>query len=406
MSRTSGAAARDGNGAGAKPDAGVDGSDCPTVEMTVCGEDGPCTPGRRIRGYRGGGDKWRFKGNSRVRVVSKLDVSQVQWIVREKAKGSMTNGEIAEAMHVSRRMVQHLWAKFRHTRPGDIVYPARMGRPQDGLPGRTEHAAVVGLHARCRTGASRLEGCIERHTGLHIPHNKIHGILKDNELASTQPKKSKRRKWIRWECSHTNMMWHTDFKQLKDGRWFLGYEDDASRKMVGFGIFAHATSANALAVLDAAIKTHGKPASIMSDHGIQFYASESETHRRGRTEFERRLENLQIRHVLARVRHPQTNGKIERFHEEIERHLTGFEAESVAVSTRCGPDGAAAHVGGPFHQSGPKDAMTRLVEWYNEDRPHMSLDEGETPAEAFVRKMPPRGQRVIDEQSGIVYEAR
>ena len=50
--------------------------------------------------------------------------------------------------------------------------------------------------------------------------------------------------------------------------------------------------------------------------------------------------------------------------------------------------------------------MTRLVEWYNEDRPHMSLDEGETPAKAFVRKMPPRGQRVIDEQSGIVYEAR
>ena len=36
----------------------------------------------------------------------------------------------------------------------------------------------------------------------------------------------------------------------------------------------------------------------------------------------------------------------------------------------------------------------------------MSLDEGGTPAEAFVRKMHPRGQRVIDEQSGIVYEAR
>ena len=98
--------------------------------------------------------------------------------------------------------------------------------------------------------------------------------------------------WIRWECGHTNMMWHTDFKQLKDGRWLLGYEDDASRKMVGFGIFAHATSANALAVLDAAIKTHGKPASVTPDHGIRFYASESETHRRGKTEFERRLENL------------------------------------------------------------------------------------------------------------------
>ena len=61
------------------------------------------------------------------------------------------------------------------------------------------------------------------------------------------------------------------------------------------------------------------------------------------------LESLQIRHVLARAEHPPTNGKIERFHEEIERHLAGFEAESAAVPARCGPDGAAAHVRDPFH---------------------------------------------------------
>ena len=408
-----GAPARGGQGAAAGPQAdgaarraGAGGPACPAVEMKVCGEGASCPPGRRNRGYRGGGDKWRFKGGSRVRVLSKLDVSQVRWIVREKAKGEMTNGAIAEAMHVSVRTVQYLWARFRYTRPDDIVYPARTGRPQDDLPGRREHGAVVGLHAQCRTGAARLEGCIERKSGLHIPHNTIHDILKDDNLAVTQPKKSKRRKWIRWERSHSNMMWHTDFKQLKDGRWFLGYGDDAARKIVGHGIFEHATSENALAVLDAAIKTHGKPASIMSDHGIQFYASESETHRRGRTKFEMRLEDLGIKHILARVRHPQTNGKIERFHEEIERHLGGFEAASAAVSTRCRPDGAAGHVGGPFHQDGPKDAMTRLVEWYNEDRPHMSLDEGETPSMAYIRKMPPRGQRVIDEQSGDVYEAR
>lgn len=41
-------------------------------------------------------------------MVSKPDVSQVRWIVREKAKGSMANGEIAGAMHVSGSMVQRL----------------------------------------------------------------------------------------------------------------------------------------------------------------------------------------------------------------------------------------------------------------------------------------------------------
>ena len=124
------------------------------------------------------------------------------------------------------------------------------------------------------------------------------------------------------------------------------------------------------------------------------------------TVFEERLKSLGIVHILARVGHTQTNGKIERFHEEIERRLEGFEAESVAVSTRCGPDGAGGHVGGPFYQDGPTDAMTRLVRRHNEDRPHMSLSEGETPAMAYVRKMPPREQRVIDVQLGDVYEAR
>ena len=37
----------------------------------------------------------------------------------------------------------------------------------------------------------------------------------------------------------------------------------------------------------------------------------------------------------------------------------------------------------------PQGYRDELVEWYNGDRHRMSLDEGKTPAEAFVRKMPP-----------------
>lgn len=35
-----------------------------------------------------------------MRVVSKLDVSQVRWTVREKAKGEKASTEITEAMHM------------------------------------------------------------------------------------------------------------------------------------------------------------------------------------------------------------------------------------------------------------------------------------------------------------------
>ena len=53
------------------------------------------------------------------------------------------------------------------------------------------------------------------------------------------------------------------------------------------------------------------------------------------------------------------------------------------------------------------DPIDLFMQWYNHDRPHMSLsrDERETPAQAFVRKMPPKGETVIDEQTGEEYHA-
>ena len=46
---------------------------------------------------------------------------------------------------------------------------------------------------------------------------------------------------------------------------------------------------------------HGETASILTDRHTQFYANESESKKRGETEFEKELE---IRHVPTRVNHP------------------------------------------------------------------------------------------------------
>jgi putative transposase len=210
-----------------------------------------------------------------------------------------------------------------------------------------------------------LEKTIEA-CGTHIPHNIIHHILREKGLASEQPKKQ--RKWVRYERTYSNSMWHTDWKQLDDGRWLICYEDDASRFIVGYGIFDSATSENAVKVLKEAIQKHGRPASILTDRGSQFYANESEYKTRGATEFEKTPVQLGIKHILARVNHPQTNGKLERFHGEIQRKQKWFES------------------------------IDELIHWWNHIKPHMSLDWDnlETPAKAFIRKMPEPGTTVID----------
>ena len=132
--------------------------------------------------------------------------------------------------------------------------------------------------------------------------------MKDEELAENQPRKAQKRKWVRYERRFSNSLWHTDYKQLPDGRWFVSYQDDASRLIVAFGVFKEATAEHAIEVLEQAIRKYGKPAQILTDHGSQFYSNEKENARRGVSVFEKKLVQLGIKQVMARVRHPQTNG--------------------------------------------------------------------------------------------------
>ena len=54
------------------------------------------------------------------------------------------------------------------------------------------------------------------------------------------------------------------------------------------------------------------------------------------------------------------------------------------------------------------DPIDLFMQWYNHDRPHRSLDwdNQETPAQAFLRKMPKEGETVIDGQTGEEYDVK
>ena len=151
-------------------------------------------------------------------MVGKLDESKVRWIIQQKRKGCR-NKEIADAMSVSVRWVQAVWARYKG-RP-TITYPLQMGRPANSLPGRREHSAVISVKTEQHAGARHLEKNIESDTGIHIPHNIIHRIMIENDLAAEEKKKKCRRKWIRYEREHSNSMWHTDYKQLDNRRQFI-----------------------------------------------------------------------------------------------------------------------------------------------------------------------------------------
>jgi putative transposase len=79
---------------------------------------------------------------------------------------------------------------------------------------------------------------------------------------------------------------------------------------------------NAISILERSIERYGKPFELLTDHGSQFYANFGKIKSVGGiSKFQQYLVNRKINHILGRVQHPQTNGKIERFFETFQSKI-------------------------------------------------------------------------------------
>ena len=132
--------------------------------------------------------------------------------------------------------------------------------------------------------------------------------------------------------------------------------DGTSRFITCYGVFDSATTENTIKIFRKGFAEYGILDEILTDHGTQFVAAKSREKAKHR--FKEFLIENGVRHILARVNHPQTNGKIERFFGLMEQKLHLF------------------------------DSAEEFVYWYV--KPHMSLnfDELETPCQAFLRELP------------------
>lgn len=153
-----------------------------------------------------------------------------------------------------------------------------------------------------------------------IPCDKtVNNIL--NRYGCISPEESqKRQPFIRFEKEMCNQMWQADFKgefRMEDGKYCypLDIIDDHSRYAIR--IAPHLSTANVvIPVFRDAFREFGMPNSILSDNGSQFAGF-----KKGYTQFERWLMDLDILPIHGRIRHPQTQGKIERFHRSMKQEL-------------------------------------------------------------------------------------
>lgn len=162
---------------------------------------------------------------------------------------------------------------------------------------------------------------------LSLRHDKVPSvatiwrILKRRGFVEKQPQKKPRAAWLRFESQLPNETWQADITEwaLSDGTKveILDFIDDHSRVIVGAKVRRVFKAQDVVDTFHENAKLWGYPASCLTDNGAVFNARS----RKGRVTFEVALGKLGIGYKHSRPYHPQTCGKIERWHQTLKKHL-------------------------------------------------------------------------------------
>jgi transposase InsO family protein len=190
-------------------------------------------------------------------------------------------------------------------------------------------------------------------------------ILKRRGFLTPQPQKRPRSSWIRFEAQLPNELWQSDvthWKLADDSEVeIINFIDDHSRLLAASHVVRTATAHTALATFHAAARTYGFPAALLTDNGCVYTAA----HRNGRQALESELLALGIVFKHSRPYHPQTCGKVERFHQTLKLFLAKQPAAHTIAALQRQVD--------------------RFTAIYNDTRPHRSLSR-RTPRQVYTAR--------------------
>jgi len=145
--------------------------------------------------------------------------------------------------------------------------------------------------------------------GFNVSQRQIQNIFNKQGYKMNKRSRPSQLKFVKYEYPKPNMLWHTDWTTCPfTKKQMIAFIDDHSRFIVHAEYFVNATTENTILAFKNAIAKHGKPEIILTDNGTQFTPARAE-----KGPFTTWCEEQEIKHILGRVHHPQTNGKIERW---------------------------------------------------------------------------------------------
>ena len=283
--------------------------------------------------------------------MKKLNKKKIKWTIREVERRDVGVWTIAQQNNITPRWARELPKKYKNK---EIILrkPGRKPKPIT----KEERTIVIETYKEYFVCATMMEQILNE-KGIHIGHNKIHRIMLEKGLAKKEKNKQKIRRYKCYERKHSNSLWHTDWLQYKV-RWYILFEDDASRFITGSGMFPNRSSNNAWKVFKKTIK-YGIPKQLHSDNDSTFRANEQKGKRKGECDYQKKIKEIGVQQIFARVHRPQGNGKMEKLNGTIKKLM------------RKGL------------------SFDNAIKHYNYKKPHLGLRNGKlrTPYRAFLDKM-------------------
>jgi transposase InsO family protein len=228
----------------------------------------------------------------------------------------------------------HLCCEFGISRPTGYLWLARY---REGGVAAIEERSRRPLHSPSQTGAElearilalrqvypdwgarKLAVLLDRQ-GIRLPSSTIHRVLLRLGLVRDADRHAPAVK--RFEREQPNELWQMDFKGPKNwpqASTALSVIDDHSRYLVALEGTERPEGRLVRRHLERAFAECGLPEAMLMDHGIPWWNHQSFG---GSTQLSLWLMRQGIRLGFSGIRHPQTQGKVERFHGSLERALT------------------------------------------------------------------------------------
>ena len=210
-------------------------------------------------------------------------------------------------------------------------------------------------------GADTIHTHLEREGLLAPSISTIQRILTRRGFVTPAPKKRPRSSYVRFAAELPNECWQSDMTHwhLANGTGveILTFLDDHSRLALSVRAYPTVTMENVRELFASNCAAFGTPASVLTDNGAIYNA----VSRGGRSGFESDLMAAGVLYKHSRPYHPQTCGKVERWH----RTLKGFLAKRPAATL------LELQV-----------VLEDVVRYYNDVRPHRGINR-RTPAAAY-----------------------